>query len=286
MSNNRSVGLIGLGLLGSALAERFLLGGYRVVGYDVNAKQLDALRALGGTPVDNSRSVAESASTVVLSLPTSEIACQVIHEIRPVLSRGAMVVDTTTGDPKEMAAFGATLLEIGVDYLDATVGGGSQNVRQGDVVVMVGGAEPAYRASKPLFDSFARESFHVGPCGSGATMKLVVNLVLGLNRAALGEGLAFARTLGLDLVETLKVLRAGPAWSRAMDVKGEKMLSGNFEPQARLSQHLKDVRLMLAAGKETGAKLPLSELHRQLLEAVESLGFGDLDNSAIIKAFE
>lgn len=197
-----------------------------------------------------------------------------------------MIVDTTTGDPKEMTAFGADLAEVGVEYLDATVGGGSQDVRRREVVVMVGGAAKAFATCKPLLDTFARESFHVGPCGSGATMKLVINLVLGLNRAALGEGLMFARSLGLDLAETLKVLRAGPAWSRAMDVKGEKMLAGDFEPQARLSQHLKDVRLILNAGRETGAKLPLSELHRNLLEAVERLGFGEADNAAIIKAFE
>jgi 3-hydroxyisobutyrate dehydrogenase-like beta-hydroxyacid dehydrogenase len=151
---------------------------------------------------------------------------------------------------------------------------------------MAGGEAEAFAECRPLFDSFAREVFHVGPCGAGATMKLIVNLVLGLNRAALAEGLAFARSLGVDLAETLKVLRAGPAWSRAMDVKGQKMIAGDFEPQARLSQHLKDVRLILAAGRASGAKLPLSELHRQLLESVEQQGLGGADNSAIIKAFE
>jgi 3-hydroxyisobutyrate dehydrogenase-like beta-hydroxyacid dehydrogenase len=116
-------------------------------------------------------------------------------------------------------------------------------------------------------------------------MKLVVNLVLGLNRAVLAEGLSLARSCGLDLPETLRVLRAGAAYSRVMDSKGPKMIAGEFQPQARLSQHLKDVRLILAEAERVGALVPLSRLHRDLLEAVEAGGWGEEDNAAVIRAF-
>ena len=112
-------------------------------------------------------------------------------------------------------------------------------------------------------------------------MKLVTNLVLGLNRAALAEGLVLAEQLDLDGLQTLDVLRRSMAYSRIMDTKGEKMIAREFAPQARLSQHLKDVRLMLAA---SAIPLPLSEAHRALLEKAEALGYGDSDNSAIIEA--
>ena len=112
-------------------------------------------------------------------------------------------------------------------------------------------------------------------------MKLVTNLVLGLNRAALAEGLAFAQQLDLDLTQTLDVLRRSMAYSRIMDTKGEKMITQDFTPQAKLSQHLKDVRLMLAASV---LPLPLSETHRRLLEKAEVLGYGEADNSAVIRA--
>jgi 3-hydroxyisobutyrate dehydrogenase-like beta-hydroxyacid dehydrogenase len=115
-------------------------------------------------------------------------------------------------------------------------------------------------------------------------MKLVSNLVLGLNRAALAEGLAFAEALGLAAAAALRVLRASAAYSRIMDAKGEKMVSGDFSPQARLSQHLKDVRLIRAAGAERGMDLPLSAAHEAILERAEALGLGDLDNSALIEA--
>jgi 3-hydroxyisobutyrate dehydrogenase-like beta-hydroxyacid dehydrogenase len=117
-------------------------------------------------------------------------------------------------------------------------------------------------------------------------MKLVFNLVLGLNRAALAEGLAFANACGLDPAEALRVLRSGVAYSRVMETKGPKMVGHDFRPQARLSQHLKDVRLILAEARRAGAAVPLSELHRALLERLEAAGLGDADNAAIIRAFE
>src|SRR5262249_5035308 len=115
---------------------------------------------------------------------------------------------------------------------------------------------------------------------------LVVNLVLGLNRAVLAEGLSFARACGIAPAEALAVLKASAAYSRAMDAKGEKMLNEDFSPEARLSQHLKDVRLILASAAARAAPVPLSEVHRQLLEKAEGAGYGDADNSAVIKAFE
>jgi 3-hydroxyisobutyrate dehydrogenase-like beta-hydroxyacid dehydrogenase len=117
-------------------------------------------------------------------------------------------------------------------------------------------------------------------------MKLVVNLVLGLNRAVLAEGLALARSCGLDPSAALEIPRAGPAASRVMDVKGTKMLSGDFTPQARLAQHLKDVHLILKMGHDCGARVPLSALHRDLLEGLAAQGYHDADNSAIIRAFD
>src|SRR5262245_50034180 len=117
-------------------------------------------------------------------------------------------------------------------------------------------------------------------------MKLVTNLVLGLNRAALAEGLAFAGAIGLAPADALEVLLNCPAYSRTMDAKGPKMVAGDFTPAAKLSQHLKDVRIILVEGERAGQPLPLSALHRQLLEAAEAAGWGELDNSGIIRAIE
>ena len=285
MSDRRDVGIAGVGLLGSAIAERLIGGGFRVVGYDVSEQCRQSLEALGGRAAASLRDVAQ-CPRILLSLPTSAIALSVVEELTPHLSRGSLIVDTTTGDPEEMIAIADRLASHGHRYVDATVGGSSQHARERDVIVMCGGDEADVAEARELIDTFARKVFHVGPCGSGARMKLVLNLVLGLNRAVLAEGLAFATALGVDASAALEILRAGPAYSRAMDIKGPRMLARDFEPQARLSQHLKDVRLILEAGERAGMSLPLSQIHRDLLASVEAAGYGGEDNSAVIRAYD
>jgi 3-hydroxyisobutyrate dehydrogenase-like beta-hydroxyacid dehydrogenase len=275
-----SLGLIGLGLVGSALAERLVRARIRVLGFDIDptCQPTDVRLA----PV---REIAE-CEWIVFSLPTTDIVEQVVAEMADVLRAGQILVDTTTGEPERTAALGAALEARGVHYLDATIAGSSDQVRQGDVTLMIGGAAAAVAACEDLFACFARQWFHVGPHGSGARMKLVVNLVLGLNRAALAEGLALAKRSGLDSQDTLSVLQAGAAYSRVMDTKGCKMIDGDFTPQARVSQHLKDVRLILAEAHRAGARVPLSELHEALLAQLEAIGLGGADNAAIIRAFD
>ena len=281
---SETIGLVGVGLLGQALASRFVAAGLPVIGWDLSSEARQALGELGAT-VAASAADALGCRRVVLCLPDDGIVAGVLEESGTALLSGATVIDTTTGDPVRQASTGAMLAERGVAYLDATVGGSSRHVRDGVAVVMAGGDADAFAACGDLFGAFSAQAIHVGECGSGSKMKLVVNLVLGLNRAALAEGLALAGGLNLEADLALQCLQAGPAWSRAMDDKGAKMIEGRFEPQARLSQHLKDVRLILEAGRESGVQLPLSRLHRQLLAAVEEAGFGGDDNSAVIRAW-
>jgi 3-hydroxyisobutyrate dehydrogenase-like beta-hydroxyacid dehydrogenase len=221
-----------------------------------------------------------------MSLPDSNVVQAVLTEMGPSLSPEQIIVDTSTGDPEDASTMGRRLAERGICYLDATISGSSQQVRQGEAVVLAGGPAAAFDRCQDLFRLFARRWFHLGPCGSGSQMKLVSNLVLGLNRAALAEGLWLGKMLGLDLEKVLMVLRESMAYSRIMDTKGEKMIAGDFQPQARLSQHHKDVRLMLQAAAKAGTDLPLSRAHAHLLELAENAGCGALDNSAIIRAFE
>jgi 3-hydroxyisobutyrate dehydrogenase-like beta-hydroxyacid dehydrogenase len=258
-----------------------------VLGYDLDARKRGALsHDDGSAAAEDPSGVFAGCDRVVLSLPTSDIVREVLRDASDSLRAGQLLIDTTTGLPDDAAELGQQLAARGIAYVDATVSGSSEQVRTRQVIVMAGGEPSAVARCRDLFDLFARQTFHVGPWGGGATMKLVTNLVLGLNRAALAEGLAFARALELDLAQTMEVLRDSMAYSRIMDTKAQKMINAEFSPQAKLSQHLKDVRLMLEAGGSVGAKLPLTDAHRALLEAAEAAGYGELDNSALIRAFD
>lgn len=280
------VGIIGIGLVGTAITERLTTCGYQVIGYDIKPEQLEGLRLLGGEVASSALEVASACERLILSLPTSEIAGSVMNEIRPALKNGALIIDTTTGSPADAVNFAEGLAGSSIEYVDATVAGSSRQVRTREAIVICGGTEAAFARCGDLFELWSKRAFHVGPSGSGARMKLVINLVLGLNRAVLAEGLEFARASGIDPYLSLEILKESPAYSRAMDTKGLRMLNEEFAPEARLSQHLKDVRLILSSGKRSGARLPLSSLHEELLAAAEAAGFGASDNSAVIKAFQ
>lgn len=279
------IALVGTGLLGTALAERFLQAGRTVASYDIRPQRREAMAELGCVVAERVQDAIVRAPVVVLSLPTSQVVAEVVSQVMASLA-GKTIIDTTTGDPVDTARLGELLASQGVDYLDATIAGSSELVRQGEAVVMAGGPAHVMERCRPLLADFSRQAFHLGPWGSGARMKLVVNLALGLHRAVLAEALALARASGLELTAALEVLQAGPAYSRAMDAKGQKMIAGDFTPQARLSQHLKDVRLILEQAARGGVELPLSRLHETMLAGLEERGLGDLDNSAVFRAYD
>lgn len=282
-ANRQNVGVIGLGLLGTALAERLLQAGFSVQVYNRTKSKADPLITLGASWSDNP--LADCAQ-VVICLYTTEVVEEVLAQMQGDLRAGLQIIDTTTGDPDQTAALGARLAEQGIEYLEAPIAASSEQTRQGQALSFVAGAEQTYEACRPIIQCLAPRSFYVGPWGNAAKIKLVNNLVLGLNRLALAEGLVFAKSIGLDPAVTLTMLQESNSRSAVMDNKGEKMVRADFTPQAKLTQHKKDVRLILREAKRHGIALPVSALHHQLLGQAELLGLGDADNSAIIQAIE
>jgi 3-hydroxyisobutyrate dehydrogenase-like beta-hydroxyacid dehydrogenase len=280
-----AIGIIGLGLVGNAIARRLLAAGYPVVGFDAAAERNEALKVLGGEPARTTAEVFQASDRVVLSLPTSDIVREVLQP-RLGMLRGKTIVDTTTADPEAIDPIGQSLADHGAAYLVATIAGSSTQVSRGEVIVMTGGSAELAGRCDDLLATFSRQRFHVGPWLAAARMKLVVNLVLGLNRAVLAEGLSFAKACGIEPRRALEVLQAGPAFSQVMQTKGERMVSSSFTAEARLAQHAKDVRLILEQGEQVNARLPLSTLHGDLLAQLVAQGFSDEDNSAIIRAFD
>jgi 3-hydroxyisobutyrate dehydrogenase-like beta-hydroxyacid dehydrogenase len=281
------IGLIGVGLLGTALAERMLGGGLSVLGFDRDGAQCERLRALGGNAAADAAAVAERCGVLVLCLPESDVVAAVMESIREKMVPGLLVIDATTGDPEATAKLAAELAERKIGYVDATIAGSSEQVRQGEAAVLCGGTTANYGRAAPVLRTWGEKRFHVGPAGSGARMKLVVNLVLGLNRAVLAEGLSLAGACGLDRAAALTVLKSTPAYSAVMDTKGARMVAGDYErPVARLAQHAKDVRLIRELARRDGAVTPLSDVHEELLRRAIEAGYGDRDNSAVIEAFK
>lgn len=284
MSSNpaeESVGVVGLGLMGTAITERLLESGFLPLVWNRSEDKAEALIRGGARWSDNP--IAE-CRRVIISLFSEEVVAEVLTGWLSSVRSGMTIIDTTTVSPEHSRDWYRQLQSLGAGFVEAPISGSSEQTRRGEASVLVGGDEADFQRCRDLWPVLGGTVLHVGPCGNAAKMKLVSNLVLGLNRAALAEGLVFAESLGLDLPQTLHVLQNSAAYSRQMDTKGRKMVDGNFAVQARLSQHLKDVRLMLSATAAGETALPLTEVHRRLLESAERDGFGDADNSAVIEA--
>jgi 3-hydroxyisobutyrate dehydrogenase len=281
------VAVIGLGLMGTALAEALIREGFDVRGFDLNPERRDALDGSGGRAFDSSIAAAEGLGLVVTSLPTGEQVREVCigpEGIASHLAPEAVVIDTTTSSSEDTVDTAGRLAAVDIGFVDACISGSSNMVADHDVVIMVGGASEHVARSMPVLDSIARSVHHVGPVGSGATTKLVVNLVLGAQRLALAEGLTLAARSGLDPEVALEVLRDGVAYSKVMDIWGPRMLAGGIDPPtSRLRQHHKDVRLMLEQGARVGAPLPLTTALNQVLNEAERLELSDADISGLIE---
>ena len=185
-----TIGVFGLGYIGLPRCIQFAKKNFNVFGFDVDSDRRAALSQAGGVGLYRLEDVA-GFDLILLSLPTSHVVADVVSLLKEELRSGQTIVDTTTGNPAEVESTADVLVGLGVDYLDATVGGSSQQARGGDVVIMGGGPVDAFDRCRELFGDLAKRTFHLGPAGSGARMKLAVNLVLGLNRAVLAEGLVF-----------------------------------------------------------------------------------------------
>jgi 3-hydroxyisobutyrate dehydrogenase-like beta-hydroxyacid dehydrogenase len=282
----RPVGLVGIGLLGEALARRLLAAGMEVAGYDIDPARMSRLAAMGGKPAASVAGLATACDTIVLAVfDTGQVEAVVEEEVLPAVGEASagIVLCVSTCDPDRIAALAARVGKRGLAFLEAPVSGTSAQVARGEGVGLVGGdAETAARVV-PVLRALFPVHFHIGGVGDGGRAKLAVNLILGLNRLALAEGLVFAERLGLDPAAFLAVARASAARSQVMDTKGGKMLARDFTPEGRVRQTLKDARLMLERARASRQHLPLLEVHAGVLEACVRAGEGDLDNSVVIE---
>ena len=289
MSKKKTVGLIGLGLIGAALARRLMAAGFTVVGYDVDPARGTRLEELGGRTAGSVAELARECARIVIAVFNTDQLEDVLEgkggvlSVAPVESGARIAMNVTTSDPERVTALAARVAPRGLTLLEAPLSGTSEQVAQGEGVGLIGGERAAFDACADILDAICPRRYFVGAAGNGAKTKLAVNLILGLNRAALAEGLVFAERLGLDPRAFLEVARGSAAYSQIMDIKGDKMLNGDFAAHGKITQHLKDVHMMLDHAQRMQQALPLMQVVGQMLESCVSHGEGEWDNAAVIQ---
>ena len=286
------VGVIGAGLMGTAITERLLAAGLEVLAYDVNAEKRAAIERIGAKPQ-------VTLGVVITGCEMNVICVFDTDQVEDVIAGPAGAVDavaqggtaervfivTSTCDPDRLQALAARVRPHGVVVLEMPISGTSLQVARGDGVGLLGGERSVAERAAPVLDAICARRYQVGEIGDGSRSKLEVNLILGLNRAALAEGLVFASRLGLDPVAFLDVARGSAAYSQVMDVKGTLMANRKYrEPQSRVDQSLKDFRLIVEQARTRGQHLPFAALYARMLEDCIAHGEGEWDNAAIAEA--
>ena len=238
---------------------------------------------MGGEAAASLAEVAHCGVVVLAVFSTDQVEDVVEKTLVPAAGAGKIVLCTSTCDPDRIAALAARVAPKGIRFLETPVSGSSGQVSRGEGIGLIGGdPETAAEVDDILTALFPRR-FHIGKAGDGGRAKLAINLILGLNRMALAEGLVFASRLGLDPKAFLDVARASAAYSQVMDIKGRKMVEREFKPEGFVHQSLKDFTLMHEQAAKLGQTLPALELNKSLLEACVRAGEADLDNSAVIE---
>ena len=284
-----TVGMVGLGLMGTAMYGNLLPGGYQVVGYDVLPERVAALVAAGGKGAGSAAEVAGQVDLLISSLPHGGIVEEAMLGARGVAQRGRpglAVIETSTVAPELAQRVAVGLGERGIAMLDATVSGISHMVAVRDCIFMVGGDRGVFDRCRPIWETLARRAYYVGPSGSGAMMKLVANLITGVNSVVAAEGLALGVKAGLDPAQMREILMDSAAASRMVDIRGQFMVERRYTPPVgSIEIFMKDADLMLQAGRRLGLPLPLTETMQRIFRATKADGHGKDEVASVFETY-
>jgi len=284
-----TVGLVGLGLLGHAVASRFSGAGHTVVGFDVLAARAQALAEMGGRTAPSARAVAEAAEVTCTLLPSLTAVEEAILGPDGVLAGagpGAVVVQMSTISPTLTERLARETAARGRGFLDCPISGTSAMVARGQGIIFVGGERALFDRWRPLLEAVLPRAVHVGSAGQAMTLKLVANLLIALHSAAAAEALSLARRAGLDLNIALDVLSSSAAASRMLEVRGPLIVQADFPPQMKLDLFMKDLHLIQDAAAGVGAPLPLTDVAERLYAAAQAAGRGGEDLAAVVTAID
>jgi L-threonate 2-dehydrogenase len=283
------IGFIGLGAMGAPMAANLLARGFAVRGFDLQRPALDALRANGGTPVTSAREAAAGAEILILMVVDAAQAETVLFAdgAAGALPEGGTVLLMATCPPGAVEALAARVEATGRRFVDAPVSGGTAGAAAATLTVMAAAPEATFEAVRPVLEALGDKVFHVGPRpGQGAMVKTVNQLLCGVHLAVLAEALALARKVGIELDVILEIMGGSSASSWMLDDRGPRMVQADPPVSSAVDIFVKDLGIVLEAGRGAKAALPLAALAHQLFLATSGRGAGKADDSQVIRTYD
>jgi 2-hydroxy-3-oxopropionate reductase len=282
------IGFIGLGIMGRPMALNLKAAGHTLTVPERSSLTPEIRQA--ATVVATPRDVAAASEVVILMVPDTPDVEAVLfgaHGAAEGLAAGSLVIDMSSISPIATKDYARQVNAKGCDYLDAPVSGGEVGARQASLTIMVGGPDAAFARAKPLFDVLGKTITHVGAeNGDGQTCKVANQIIVALNIQAVAEALVFAAKAGADPAKVRAAISGGFAASRVLELHGERMIKGNFDPGFRIRLHQKDLNLALSSARALNLSLPNTAVAQQMMSSCAAHGGADLDHSALVTAIE
>jgi putative dehydrogenase len=287
MRRSKPVGVVGLGIMGSAMAANLVKAAFAVLGYDLLASRRAELKAAGGEAAKSASELGGRAPIVITSLPSAQALHDVASELAAAGHRGQIVIETSTLPIAEKERARALLARRGITLLDCPLSGTGAQAKLRDLVVYASGTRSAYRRCVPVLGAFARAHYFLGPFGAGSKMKFVANLLVAIHNVSTAEALVLGRKAGLDSKTMVKVLADGAGSSRMLQVRGPMMVKGNYSPAAmKVGIWQKDMTIIAEFARELGCPTSLFDATKPIYDAAMALGFADSDTASVCAVLE
>lgn len=281
-----TVAFIGLGIMGGPMAANLVTAGFDVTGYNRSPDKVKTLVEAGGKSADSVAEAVQGAEVIITIVPDSPDVEEVTGGDDGIFAhaeQGALYIDMSSIRPDVAKRVAQAGRDAGLRVLDAPVSGGEAGAIEGSLSIMVGGEADDVEAARPVLDALGRTIVHVGPAGSGQTVKAANQLIVAGTIELLAEAIVFLEAYGVDTGAALEVLGGGLAGSTVLDRKGPNMLKREFAPGFRLALHHKDLGIVQSAAREAGVVIPLGAVVSQLVAALVARGDGGLDHSGLLK---
>lgn len=279
------IGFIGLGVMGRPMAGHLIAAGHDVFLHRVRDVSQHLVEA-GGKALDSAKAVAEAADTVILMVPdTPDVEAVLFGEngVAAGISADKLVIDMSSISPVATKDFARRIEALGARYIDAPVSGGEVGAKAASLTIMVGASEADFVSALPLFQLMGKNITRIGDVGAGQTAKVANQVIVGLTIEAVAEGLALAKAAGADPAKVREALMGGFAASRILEVHGDRMIKGTFDPGFRIRLHRKDIGLAMEASKQLELALPHAVSLGQIMDEALAQDLGEKDHSALYK---
>lgn len=284
-----SIGFVGLGIMGQAMALNLVKAGHDVTVWNRTTSRTEPIVAEGATVAASPYQVAESNDIVMICVSDTPDVNEVVFGpdgIAEGIHAGSLIIDHSTISPSATKDFAQRISETGGAWLDAPISGGSEGAKNATLSIMIGGEAADVQRALPYLEAIGKTITHVGPQGAGQLVKAVNQVLVVVNQLAASEALLLAEAGGLDLEATLRAVESGAAGSWMLSNRGPQMIVRDWRPGFTIDLQQKDLRLVLDAADDLGVPLPGTALVFQLYRALQNRGLGAEGNHALVKALE